>query len=144
MFVDYGLGQPGSVHDAYAFQGTQTATSSGRTLPQGHWIWVDSAYSSERWCVVPFKKPWNRNLTYRQNIYNCYLSRLVQYIQMVLTKKSLDAKSTSTGSHESQACVCSPKGMFPVALWASPLDINTWWPTCCMILHNMIVYFEDL
>ena len=34
--VDYGLGQPGSVHDAWAFQGTQMAQHK-LLIPQNHW-----------------------------------------------------------------------------------------------------------
>ena len=76
MFVDYGLGQPGSVHDTYAFQGTRVAANTGGTIPEGHWIWADSAYPSEWWCVVPFKKPRNGNLTRQQKTYNRYLLKV--------------------------------------------------------------------
>lgn len=76
MFVDYGLGQPGSVHDAYVFQGIQMAMSAGRTILEWNWIWADSAYPSEHWCVTSFKKPRNGNLTCQQNVYNQYLSKV--------------------------------------------------------------------
>ncbi|KAF9220937.1 hypothetical protein BS17DRAFT_797445 [Gyrodon lividus] len=59
----YGLGLPDSVYDAYAFQLTWTARDHEELLGEGHWIWADSAYPSETWCVMPFKKPKNGCLT---------------------------------------------------------------------------------
>ena len=47
MFVDYALGQPGSVHDAYAFQGTRMVQNPAGIVPPQHWIWADSAYISK-------------------------------------------------------------------------------------------------
>ncbi|KIK79474.1 hypothetical protein PAXRUDRAFT_161215 [Paxillus rubicundulus Ve08.2h10] len=55
--VNYALGQPGSVHDVYAFQGTQIAQDHATLIPCGHWTWADTAYPTEKWCVMPFKKP---------------------------------------------------------------------------------------
>ena len=76
MVVDYVLGQPGSVHDAYAFQGTRMVQDLAGVVPPHHWIWADSAYPCETWCAVPFKKPRGGSLTRRQNTYNRYLSKV--------------------------------------------------------------------
>ena len=76
MIVDYALGQPGSVHDAYTFQGTQMSQDPTNLISPNHWIWADSAYPCETWCTVPFKKPHGGRLTWRQNTYNHYLSKL--------------------------------------------------------------------
>ncbi|KIJ64804.1 hypothetical protein HYDPIDRAFT_55386, partial [Hydnomerulius pinastri MD-312] len=73
MIVDYGLGNPGSVHDAYAFQGTRIAKYHATLIPEGHWVWADTAYPTETWCVVPFKKPKNKGLTWKQKRYNRYV-----------------------------------------------------------------------
>ncbi|KIK77969.1 hypothetical protein PAXRUDRAFT_775273, partial [Paxillus rubicundulus Ve08.2h10] len=71
--VDYGLGLPGSVHDAYAFQLSQTAKDHEELLGERHWIWADSAYPLETWCIVPFKKPKNGRLTWDQKTFNYFL-----------------------------------------------------------------------
>ncbi|KIK14866.1 hypothetical protein PISMIDRAFT_39221, partial [Pisolithus microcarpus 441] len=76
MIIDYALGQPSSVHDAYAFQGTRIFQDPANSLPPHHWIWADSAYLSEMWCAVPFKRPCGGSLTCRQNMYNCYVSKV--------------------------------------------------------------------
>ncbi|KIK72563.1 hypothetical protein PAXRUDRAFT_180436 [Paxillus rubicundulus Ve08.2h10] len=57
LIADYGIGFPRSVHDAYAFQYTWTSREHVELLGDWHWVWADSAYPSEPWCVVPFKKP---------------------------------------------------------------------------------------
>ncbi|KAF9219481.1 hypothetical protein BS17DRAFT_798091 [Gyrodon lividus] len=57
LIVDYGLGHPGSVHDACMFQGTRIASQPATLIPHNHWIWDDTVYLTEMWCVVPFKKP---------------------------------------------------------------------------------------
>ncbi|KIK73116.1 hypothetical protein PAXRUDRAFT_179222, partial [Paxillus rubicundulus Ve08.2h10] len=41
-----------SVHDAYAFQYTRTSREHVELLGDQHWIWADSAYPSEPWCVL--------------------------------------------------------------------------------------------
>ncbi|KIN97379.1 hypothetical protein M404DRAFT_47740, partial [Pisolithus tinctorius Marx 270] len=45
LVMDYGLGHPGSVHDAWAFQGTRCESKCGKALIAcNHWTWADSAY----------------------------------------------------------------------------------------------------
>ena len=80
MIADYAVGQPGSVHDAYAFQQTRIAQEHAELLGDDHWIWADSAYPSESWCVVPFKKPKHGCLTHDQKAFNYYLSTVSRYL----------------------------------------------------------------
>ena len=74
--VDYALGQLGSIHDAYAFQGTRIFREHATLLPPSHWTWADTAYPTEKWCVVPFKKPKGGRLSWRQNLYNRYVLKV--------------------------------------------------------------------
>ena len=76
LVADYGLGYPGSVHDAYTFQGTQIAQRADQVLPANHWIWADSAYPSQTWCVVPFKATRSVTLSRGQKVYNQHLSKV--------------------------------------------------------------------
>ncbi|KAG2063257.1 hypothetical protein BDR04DRAFT_1131128 [Suillus decipiens] len=41
LIVDYFLGHPGSVHDAFAFRSTHLYEEHADLLPDGHWIWAD-------------------------------------------------------------------------------------------------------
>ncbi|KIK82465.1 hypothetical protein PAXRUDRAFT_153751 [Paxillus rubicundulus Ve08.2h10] len=84
LIADYGLGLPGSVHDAYAFQHTRMFREHAELLGDEHWIWTDSAYPSESWCVVPFKKPRGGRLTRDQNNFNQYLSTVNYSLTNVL------------------------------------------------------------
>ncbi|KAG2053459.1 hypothetical protein BDR06DRAFT_885881 [Suillus hirtellus] len=76
LIVDYSLGHPGSIHDAFAFQSTHLYEEHADLLPDGHWVWVDSAYPLEPWCIAPFKKPHNRQLTKNQKTFNYHLSKV--------------------------------------------------------------------
>ena len=76
LVVDYGLGHPGSVHDAYAFQGTDIAKDPEGMILEGHWMWADSAYPTRPWCVVPFKATRTELLLRPQKVYNQYLSKV--------------------------------------------------------------------
>jgi len=76
LIVDYSLGHPGSVHDASAFQSTHLYEEHADLLPDGHWIWADSAYPLEQWCIPPFKKPRNGQLTKNQKTFNYHLSKV--------------------------------------------------------------------
>ena len=76
FIVDYGLGHPRSVHDTYAFQGTWIAQEAEALIPENHWVWADSAYPTQTWCVVPFKATCNTPLLRLQKVYNCYLSKV--------------------------------------------------------------------
>ena len=55
LVVDYGLGHPMSVYDAYVFQGMEMAQNREVLIPEGQWMWADSTYPPRPWCVVPFK-----------------------------------------------------------------------------------------
>ncbi|KAG2053210.1 hypothetical protein BDR06DRAFT_886509 [Suillus hirtellus] len=74
FIVDYTLGHPRSVHDAYAFRATHLYREHATLLPNDHWIWADSAYPLEPWCIPPFKKPRNGRLTNNQRTFNYHLS----------------------------------------------------------------------
>ena len=44
LVVGYSLGHPGSVHDAYVFQGIDIIKDLKGTIPENHWMWADDAY----------------------------------------------------------------------------------------------------
>ncbi|KIN96004.1 hypothetical protein M404DRAFT_52832, partial [Pisolithus tinctorius Marx 270] len=112
--VDYALGQPGSVHDAFAFQGTRMYQDPVNFIPPHHWIWADSAYLMEKWCVVPFKKPRGGSLTLRVEHAFAALKGCFQSLQELWLKVNKD----------------------------SDLHVTMYWIMCCMILHNMVICFE--
>ena len=61
--VDYVIGVPGSLHDATAFQNSRLANSPDQFFGPNEWLWADSAYGCQPWCIVPFKKPAVGHLT---------------------------------------------------------------------------------
>jgi hypothetical protein len=76
MIVDYGLGHTGSVHDSLAFQSTRTFKEHETVFAPGEWLWADSAYAVDSWCIAPFKRPARGELTPDQRTFNYYLSKV--------------------------------------------------------------------
>jgi hypothetical protein len=74
--VDYGLGHPGSVHDAYTFTEMYLANDPEGLILRDHWIWADSAHPMHLWCVVPFKSTKTTPLSRGKNLYNKYLLKV--------------------------------------------------------------------
>ena len=64
------------MHDAYAFQGTDIAKDPEGMILEGHWMWANSAYPTQPWCVVLFKATWTEPLLQPQKVYNWYLSKV--------------------------------------------------------------------
>jgi hypothetical protein len=143
MIVDYSLGQPGSVHDAYAFRSTRLYEEHANLLPDDHWVWADSAYPLEPWCIPPFKKPRNGRLTKDQRTFNYHLSKVFLFSAFLLLLMNLKIRVRV------EHTFAVLKGRFQ-SLRELRINIQTekdlqvavHWIKCCLILHNMIICFE--
>jgi hypothetical protein len=73
--IDYVIGHCGSAHDSTAFSDSRTYKEH-RTLfkKNAEWIWADSAYGLDWWCVTPYKKP--ASLQPNNKTFNYHLSRV--------------------------------------------------------------------
>lgn len=60
--IDYGVGLPGSQHDATAWVETRIPNEHERLLGQNEWVWGDSAYPLKNWCQAPYKKYFQSHL----------------------------------------------------------------------------------
>lgn len=126
--VDYGLGHTGSVHDSYAFESTRIHQEHDQLLEPNEWIWADSAYPCNTWCVPPFKKLPGRQLTPQQKKFNYHLARV-----RVRSEHTIGLlKGRFQSLHELRIQVSSPKQHDWVLVWIR----------CCIILHNMILDIE--
>lgn len=56
MVIDYGIGLPGSQHDATAWKKTRLPNEHAQLLAPNEWVWADSAYPIQPWLVAPYKK----------------------------------------------------------------------------------------
>ncbi|KIK78639.1 hypothetical protein PAXRUDRAFT_163439 [Paxillus rubicundulus Ve08.2h10] len=129
LIADYGLGLPGSVHDAYAFQLTRTAKDHEELFGDEHWIWADSAYPSETWCVVPFKKPKGGRLTQDQTTFNYHLSSVHVLVEHAFAALKDHFQSLWELHHPVQN--------------EQDLKYLIFWVNSCLILHNMVIHFEE-
>ncbi|KIK24719.1 hypothetical protein PISMIDRAFT_97994, partial [Pisolithus microcarpus 441] len=87
QIVDYVIGVPGSLHDASALQHTQCAQPPERFFDDNEWLWADSAYGCQKWCIVPYKRPASGHLTRTQKTISYHLSKVckVPFIWHILT-----------------------------------------------------------
>jgi hypothetical protein len=60
QIIDYGVGLPGSQHDATAWEATRVPQQHTVLLEPDEWVWADSAYPLQKWCQAPYK------------VYNCF------------------------------------------------------------------------
>ncbi|KAG2053163.1 hypothetical protein BDR06DRAFT_886390 [Suillus hirtellus] len=102
LIVDYSLGHPGSIHDAYTFRSTCIYQEHDTLLPAGHWVRADSAYPLDTWCIAPFKKPCNGQLTANQRTFNYHLSTVCPFIFAFFP----DLNLIYLGPCTSGACIC--------------------------------------
>ncbi|KAG2064170.1 hypothetical protein BDR04DRAFT_1035994 [Suillus decipiens] len=53
--VDYVIGIPGSLHDSNVFGQTRVTRTPNNFFGMNQWLWANSAYALQVWCVMPFK-----------------------------------------------------------------------------------------
>lgn len=88
LIGNYSVGHVGSTHDAYTFQSTWLYREHADLLDDDNWVWADSAYPVEMWCIPPFKKPRNGVLTCNQRTFNYHLSHVhsLNVLKILLTR----------------------------------------------------------
>ena len=128
-FVDYLLGRTGITHDSYTFQSTRISSDQQAFFAEGEWMWVDSAYPIRPWCITPFRKWPGGNLSWEEKHFNYHLS--------TVQVRAEHAISLLKGRFQSLCELHIQIGTSKLHLWV------IFWVHCCIILHNLIIQFED-
>jgi hypothetical protein len=143
--ADYAIGLPGSVHDASAFQKTRVARHPEEFFNNNEWLWADSAYASQTWCVTPFKKPVGGRLGQDKRTFNRNLST-VRVLIFLFESLLIIIKVQVQTEH----FYGSLKGCFQSLLdlrfqiqTQAKLDYAITWVRCCLILPNLIIEIEE-
>ena len=55
--IDYVIGHCGSAHDSTVFHNSRTYHNSHILFNENEWMWTDSAYALNTWCITPYKRP---------------------------------------------------------------------------------------
>ncbi|KAF9510212.1 hypothetical protein BS47DRAFT_1248739, partial [Hydnum rufescens UP504] len=71
--IDYVLGSTGSMHDTTAFKLSDMAKDPTAWFTNHEWVWADSAYALQPWCI-PYKKP--HSLIQNNKTFNYYLLKI--------------------------------------------------------------------
>ncbi|KAG2346325.1 hypothetical protein BDR05DRAFT_858502, partial [Suillus weaverae] len=111
-----------------AFRSTRLYEEHDDLLPDGHWVWADSAYPLEPWCIAPFKKPRNGRLTKDQKTFNYHLSKICVRVEHTFAALKGRFQSLQELRFRIQK--------------ENDLEFCVQWIKCCIILHNMIIHFK--
>ncbi|KAG2348483.1 hypothetical protein BDR05DRAFT_874931 [Suillus weaverae] len=129
LIVDYSISHVGSTHDVYAFHSTHVFKDHKALLGDSHWIWAHSAYPLEPWYIVPFKKLRNGTLSRVQKKFNYNLSTVCVHIEYAFAALKGHFQSLCELQHPMQT--------------KKHLEHTSYWIMCCIILHNMVIRFEE-
>src|ERR1700678_2531651 len=55
--IDYVIGHCGSAHNSTVFHDSRTYRNSSILFNKNEWMWADSAYALDSWCITPYKRP---------------------------------------------------------------------------------------
>ncbi|KAJ3499981.1 hypothetical protein NMY22_g19418 [Coprinellus aureogranulatus] len=126
--IDYGIGLPGSQHDATAWKKTRIPKEHATLLPGREWVWGDSAYPLQTWLMAPYKSP------EKDEEHNARFNYHVSAVRI-----------------RSEHAVGYLKGRFP-SLRGLRLRIDnkkhvqfvTFWIIACMAIHNFAMQHEHI
>jgi len=124
--LDYGVGLPGSQHDATAWQLTRIIEEHHIWLGEGEWVWADTAYPLDDWVITPYKRP--EKLQVDNATFNYWVSRV---------------------RVRSEHCIGFLKGRFN-SLRGLRIQINSQrnlafaslWIVACIVVHNFALKRE--
>jgi hypothetical protein len=143
--IDYVLGPTGSMHDATAFRSSFTFNNHATLFPNGEWIWADSAYGVQEWCVSPYRRPASLVPVNARFNYHISCVRIIFHSNTMLFGDPLLFQIRIRSEH----AIGALKGRFQ-SLRGLRLYINTRkhheaaieWIRTCLILHNLILHHE--
>ncbi|KJA13254.1 hypothetical protein HYPSUDRAFT_115878, partial [Hypholoma sublateritium FD-334 SS-4] len=109
-----------------AFRASQTYNSSQTLFENGEWIWADSAYALDEWCVTPYKKP----------LGNLPENKIFNYHLLQVRVKSEHAMGYIKG------WFCSLQGLRQQIDTAQDHQCAIAWIKTCIVLHTLVFFIE--
>lgn len=146
MVVDYLIGHTGSVHDSWAFRSTRTFKEHAHIFAPGEWMWADSAYPAETWCVSPFKKPVGDELTPDQRTYNYHVSKVCQCQSFLANQLLISWKVRIRSEHAIGLLKGRFQALKELRIQIDSVQRHKWavmFVRCCIILHNLVLRIEE-
>lgn len=125
--IDYVIGHCGSAHDSTVFHDSRTYHNSGTLFNENEWMWADSAYALDRWCITPYKKP--HTALPENRTFNYHLSRV--------RVKSEHAMGYLKGRFSSL------RGLRQQIGDATDHKRALTWVKTCIIIHTLISFVEE-
>ncbi|KAF7328200.1 DDE Tnp4 domain-containing protein [Mycena venus] len=129
--IDYVIGHCGSAHDSTAFADARTYKERDTLFKKDgedrEWMWADSAYGLDWWCVTPYKRP--ASLQPNNKTFNYHLSRVrvksehsVGYVKGRFSSlRGLRQQIDSSIAHERALA----------------------WVKACLVIHTLVGFIES-
>ena len=142
--IDYVIGHCGSAHDSTVFQDSRTYRNSGVLFNENEWMWADSAYALDRWCITPYKRPLAalpENKTFNYHLSRvCYLfipSGILLSVFKQVRVKSEHAMGYLKGRFSSL------RGLRQQIRDATDHKRALAWVKTCIIIHMLVSFIEE-
>ena len=109
------------------------------------WLWADSAYALDSWCVTPFKKPLstipdNAKFNYHLSRVRCFY-RLRKYIMLTVVINKVRVKSEHAMGYF-KGRFCSMRGLRQQIDDARDHERAVAWIKACIVIHTLIFFIE--
>ena len=100
LIVDYGVGLPGSQHDATAWAETRLPQEHEDLFERNEWVWGDSAYPLQKWCQAPYKKYVSRmyEMLYHLQCKGPRRTHMITHYTITMFPRCASAQSTAWAS----------------------------------------------
>jgi hypothetical protein len=123
----YVIGWPGSVYDSTVFDSSDLLMRPHLFFIDGEFLLADSGYALTKWVCVPYRLPLaNIPHNFRFNFYFSSARCLIEHVNGMLKTRWMSLKGISTQIREHKDFESVNK-----------------WILVCLILHNLMIKFED-
>ena len=141
--IDYVIGHCGSAHDSTVFRDSQTYKCSSTLFNENEWIWADSAYALNSWCVTPYRKP--LSALAENKVFNYHLSR-VRFLFIHPEMPPTTSRQVRVKSEHAMGYIkgrfCSLRGLRQQINNPQDHECTLIWVKTCIIIHTLVSIIE--
>src|ERR1700723_3473221 len=142
LIVDYGVGLPGSQHDAPAWAETRLPQEHEDLFERNEWVWGDSAYPLQKWCQAPYKKYVSRmyEMLYHLQCKGPRRTHMITHYTITMFPRCASAQSTAWASSKGRGS--SLLGLQILINESAHIHFASLWITSCIVLHTFAMRHE--
>jgi DDE superfamily endonuclease len=138
------IGHCGSAHDSTVFRDSRTYQNSRNLFNENEWMWADSAYALDSWCITPYKKPHaalDENRTFNYYLSRVYIS-LAPSGTLLINFKQVRVKSEHAMGYL-KGRFSSLRGLRQRIDGTTDHKRALAWVKSCIVIHTLISFVEQ-